>query len=104
MKEEANMRRLVLSSTVIASLALLGACGGGNKEDNQVTQTRMDDIDSLEGTISDDMINTDESTDEAPVDAAPAADGKPATRDVKKDEDKAEATEPAKTDEKAAAE
>lgn len=98
------MRRLVLSSALVASLALLAACGGGNKEDNQVTQTRMDDIDSLEGTISDDMINTDESTDEAPVDAAPAADGKPAAKDDKKDEDKAEAAEPAKTDDKAAAE
>lgn len=104
MKEEANMRRLVLSSTVIASLALLCACGGGNKEDNQVTQTRMDDIDSLEGTISDDMINTDESTDEAPVDAAPAVDGKPAAKDDKKDEDKVEEAEPAQTDDKAAAE
>ena len=101
MKEEANMRRLVLSSAVIASLALLAACGGGNKEDNQVTQTRMDDIDSLEGTISDDMINTDESTDEAPVDAAPATDGKPT---AKQTEDKAEEAEPAKTDDKAAAE
>ena len=77
------MRRLVLSSAVIASLALLAACDGGNKEDNQVTQTRMDDIDSLEGTISDDMINTDETTDEAPVDAAPAAEGKPVAQDDK---------------------
>jgi hypothetical protein len=32
----------------------------------------MDDLDSLEGTISDDMINTDQSTDEPPLEAAPA--------------------------------
>jgi hypothetical protein len=50
-------------------LLVLAACGG-SKEDNQVTETRMDDIDSLEGTISDDAINMDASTDEAPVEAA----------------------------------
>lgn len=65
------MRRLIVPTVAVASLALLSACGG-SAEDNQVTETRMDDLDSLEGTISDDMINTDESTDEAPVDAAPA--------------------------------
>jgi hypothetical protein len=53
------------------ALLVLTACGG-SKEDNQVTETRMDDIDSLEGTISDDAINLDESTDEAPVEAASA--------------------------------
>lgn len=65
------MRRFIVPTVAVASLALLCACGG-SAEDNQVTETRMDDLDSLEGTISDDMINTDESTDEAPVDAAPA--------------------------------
>lgn len=65
------MHRFIVSTAAVASLALLSACGG-SAEDNQVTETRMDDLDSLEGTISDDMINTDESTDEAPVDGAPA--------------------------------
>jgi hypothetical protein len=65
------MRHFIVSTAAIACLAMLSACGG-NAEDNQVTETRMDDLDSLEGTISDDMINTDESTDEAPVDAPPA--------------------------------
>ncbi len=55
----------------LALLLLVSACGS-SKEDNQVTETRMDNLESLEGTISDDMINTDESTDEAPLDAAPA--------------------------------
>jgi hypothetical protein len=68
-------------------LLALAACGG-SKEDNQVTETRMDDIDSLEGTISDDAINMDASTDEAPVEAAP-----PATADPKAKTDKAEAKE-----------
>jgi hypothetical protein len=98
------MRRLALPSAIIMAFALLSTCGG-NKEDNQVTQTRMDDIDSLEGTISDDMINTDESTDEAPVEAAPVAtDEKPKTKDDKKVETKAGDTSGAKTDDKAEAE
>lgn len=59
--------RLQTFATVISLLALT-ACGG-SKEDNQVTETRMDDIDSLEGTISDDAINMDASTEEAPVEA-----------------------------------
>ncbi|MEP7350055.1 MAG: hypothetical protein ABI668_08905 [Sphingorhabdus sp.] len=101
------MRSIILSSILLASLASLSACGDGNKEDNQVTRTRMEDIDSLEGTISDDMINTDESADEGPYDAAPAADGKvsaPAKDDkkAKEDDDKAEAKPVATTDEKAA--
>lgn len=54
-----------------AAMLLLPACGG-SEEDNQVTETRMDDLDSLEGTISDDVMNVDESTDEAPTEAAPA--------------------------------
>jgi hypothetical protein len=66
---------LHIAPLAIALLALT-ACGG-SKEDNQVTETRMDDIDSLEGTISDDAINMDESTDEAPVEAAPAVTGEP---------------------------
>lgn len=76
------MRRFIVSTAIIASLTMLTACGG-NTEDNQVTETRMDDLDSLEGTISDDMINTDESTDEAPVDAAPAEVGKAKTSEPK---------------------
>ncbi len=69
------------------ALLALAACGSA-KEDNQVTETRMDDIDSLEGTISDDAINLDASTDEAPVEAAPA------TTDTPKAKlDKAEAKE-----------
>jgi hypothetical protein len=66
---------------------------GSSKEDNQVTETRMDNLESLKGTISDDMINTDESTDEAPLDAAPAA-SKPANVEAPKtDATKAPPTE-----------
>lgn len=99
------MRPFLTISALILSSLVLSACGG-SKEDNQVTQTRMDDIDSLEGTISDDMINTDESTDEAPLDAAPAADAPPKTKKKGTDEDEAKADEqPApNTDDKAATE
>ncbi len=75
----------------IALLALT-ACGG-SKEDNQVTETRMDDLDSLEGTISDDMINTDESTDEAPVEAAPADPAATKLQEPKAKLDKAQSKE-----------
>lgn len=63
----------------LAIMLLLSACGG-SKEDSQATETRMDRLDSLEGTISDDMINTDEAVDDIPVQAdgdvsAPTASG-----------------------------
>jgi hypothetical protein len=50
----------------LALMLLLSACGGST-EDNQATETRMDNLDRLEGTISDDMINTDEAIDDVPV-------------------------------------
>jgi hypothetical protein len=63
----------------IAMVLLLSACGG-SKEDSQATETRMDRLDSLQGTISDDMINTDEAVDDVPVQSgtdvsAPTASG-----------------------------
>ncbi len=68
------MRAQLLS--LVSATLLLAACGG-TKEETQVTETRLDDLDSIEGTISDDAINMDESTDEAPVEAAPPADSAP---------------------------
>jgi hypothetical protein len=55
------MRSFITPCVLAASLAMLSACGGST-EDNAVTETRMDDLDSLEGTISDDM---------APAETAP---------------------------------
>lgn len=66
-----------LHHLALASATLLLAACGGTKEETQVTETRLDDLDSLEGTISDDAINMDESTDEAPVEAAPSTDTGP---------------------------
>jgi hypothetical protein len=68
------MRAALIAPALL--LFALTACGG-SKEDNQVTETRMDDIDGLEGTISDDAINMDASTDEAPVEAAPPRSDEP---------------------------
>lgn len=80
----------------LAMMLLLCACGG-SQEDSQATETRMDRLDSLEGTISDDMINTDEAVDDVPVQtdtdvAAPTA-------SVKASPAKTEATETAKVEE-----
>lgn len=63
--------RLSKSLIPLASLAMIYACGG-TTDNGAATETRMDDLDSLEGTISDDAINTDRSTDEGPIEAAPA--------------------------------
>ena len=56
--------RLCHFTSALAMMLLLAACGN-SKEDRQATETRMDTLDSLEGTISDDMINTDEVVDDA---------------------------------------
>jgi hypothetical protein len=60
------MRRALILMAI--ALPALSACGG-NDADSKVTETRMDDIDSIEGTISDEMIATDEMTEMAPVEA-----------------------------------
>lgn len=67
------MRRALILMAI--ALPALSACGW-NDSDSKVTETRMDDIDNIEGTISDEMIPTDEITEMAPVEAsaAPAAD------------------------------
>jgi hypothetical protein len=88
-----------------ALITLLGApmltgCDSGNivtgGKDEKVTAVPMGDIDSAEGTISDEMINTDESTDEAPLDNSPvAASAAPKKQDAaskKPDESKPEKT------------
>ncbi len=64
------MRRL-LPLSALSAVFILSACGSGGGE-SKMSETRMDDLESLNGTISDDMLNTDEATDEAPVDAPPA--------------------------------
>jgi hypothetical protein len=83
------MRRALPLSIVL----LLAACSGG--DESKVTETRMDDIDSLQGTISDEMVNTDELNEQPMVEAAPPATAKPKAKseDTAKTEAKP-ATEP----------
>jgi hypothetical protein len=59
----------------LSLVLLLAACGGG--DESKVTETRMDDIDSLQGTISDEMVNTDDLNEQAMVEAAPPVAAKP---------------------------
>lgn len=92
--------RVTIIAPACAALLALTACGGG-KEDNQVTETRMDNLENLKGTISDDMINTDESTDEAPVEAMPVSgdtDAEKATPE-KSDEPKTDGSDEPKIEE-----
>lgn len=79
--------RLCHFTSALAMMLLLSACGGA-QEDSQATETRMDTLDSLEGTISDDMINTDEAVDDVPVQP----------RDVVSAPVKSEVAAPTKTD------
>ncbi len=63
------MRRL-LTVTALLILPAISACSNSDTktaEDSKVTETRMDDIDKIEGTISDEMIDTTESTQPAPL-------------------------------------
>lgn len=93
------------AKTLIAALILAGLSGcGGNKEDSQLTETRMDDLDSLEGTISDDMVNTDTSTDEGPIEAAPPIEAKPVAKTDDKSTEKTAEPATAGTEDKASTE
>ena len=87
----------------VVALFAISACGG-TKEDNQVTETRMDDLDSLEGTISDDIINLDTSTDEGPIEAATPSEAKPASKASDSDGAKNSTPDPTPVEEKAPAE
>lgn len=69
------MRRKMIFLSLLTLSLLAQACsdkeaGTPAKESEQVTQTRMNEIDNLEGTISDEMIITDDSSDEAELESA----------------------------------
>ncbi len=65
----------MLRATIIALTLLLAACGNG--EDSKVTETRMDDIDNMQGTISDEMVDADELNEQPMIEATPAPGAKP---------------------------
>ncbi len=84
--------RSILIFIHLLAVAMLQGCsdksdGTPAAESNKVTQTRMNDIDSLEGTISDEMIISDDATDEAALEPEKATatetknlSGKPETK------------------------
>jgi hypothetical protein len=81
----------------LVSIVALAGCDSGNMitggKEEKVTAVSMGDIDNIEGTISDEMINTDESTDEAPLDssappASSVAKKKEAPKTAKSDSEK----------------
>lgn len=63
------MRPILISLCLFSAIILQGcsdkSASTPRSESDKVTQTRMNDIDSLEGTISDEMIITDDANDEA---------------------------------------
>lgn len=64
------MRRLSIIAAILCAGMVVGCSGGGSEngaEARTVTQTRMDDIDKIEGSISDEMIDTSDSSEEAPL-------------------------------------
>ncbi len=92
------MRRALPALFLLSALTACDVIGGGGgaTEDSKVTETRMDDLDSLEGTISDEMVDTDAISDQPMIEAASVTGAKPA---AKKD---AAAKEPAKAETKSA--
>lgn len=94
------MRPVKSAIMLFSLLPLLQACGGSGN-DSKTTETRMDDLDSVEGTISDDMVNTDQSTDEAPIDASAPDTAKPKAKSEDSDKPKDEAKSELKVEDKA---
>ena len=61
------MTKLIKTSAMAIALFSVAACSGDPEtpDSDTVTETRMDEVDILDGTISDDMVNVDadETTD-----------------------------------------
>jgi hypothetical protein len=76
------MRRAVLALLIL--IPAMAACGGSG-EDAKVTATRIDDLDSLEGTISDEMADTGMLNEQPMIESSSDSDEKPAAKkpDVK---------------------
>ncbi|WP_373475447.1 hypothetical protein [Sphingorhabdus sp.] len=96
---------MMRTNYIVAAILILGlsACSD-TKEDKKVTETRVDDLENLEGTISDDIIITDTSTDEGPLEAAPPVEVKENAKSGEKPEENADVPAPEVAVEKAATE
>ncbi len=55
------MIKLVKASALVIAMTSLAACSGDPEapEADTVTETRMDEVDVIDGTISDDMVDVD---------------------------------------------
>jgi outer membrane biosynthesis protein TonB len=62
-----HMRRILYFSLTAIGLFPLAACSSEPAADSAVTETKMDSVDAIQGTISDEMIVTDDSSDQAPL-------------------------------------
>lgn len=80
-------------TAIIAITLFLAACG--SNEETKVTETRMDDIDNMEGTISDEMVDTDALNEQPLVEAEPAAKPKPKSDKAEKEDKPEKAEKPA---------
>jgi hypothetical protein len=79
------MRRAI--PALLLLIATLAGCGE-SAVDSKVSETRIDDLDSLEGTISDEMVDTGSLNETAVIDNSEPDDDKPT---AKKPEAKKEA-------------
>lgn len=96
---------MMRTNCIVAAIFILGLSACNNtKEDKKVTETRVDDLENLEGTISDDIIMTDTSTDEGPLEAAPPVEVKEKAKSEEKPEENADVPSPEVAVEKAATE
>lgn len=96
---------MMRTNCIVAAILILGLSACNNaKEDKKVTETRVDDLENIEGTISDDIIMTDTSTDEGPFEAALPVEVKEKAKSEEKPEENADEPAPVAAVEKAATE
>ncbi len=70
--------RIIMTSCACAAALVLSACSGGGSQDDSLNESELGNVDVLEGSISDDMIQPD--LERAPVpDPAAAEAGQDAT-------------------------
>ena len=61
------MRRVTSLFLITTCGLALAGCNGETAADSATTTTTMDSVDTVQGTISDEMIASDEITEQAPV-------------------------------------
>jgi hypothetical protein len=72
------MRLSLRVSILVFGVVWLAACSSEPAADGAVTETKMDSVDAVQGTISDEMIVTDDSSEQAPMADSSEAPAEPA--------------------------